>query len=189
MAKTLNPEANFQVANAEKLPFDDNNFDGVTCNFGILHFPNPEKAMAEAYRVCKDGARYAYAIWNTPDKSPAMSFMIEAIEKHAVTKVELPEGPPFFHYSAKENSISALEKIGFKDINFKEIDAVWKMDSAKSFVEYFRDGGARTGAYLRAHPPKALENIINYIDKNIQQYKTDAGYMVPVSMIIVSGQK
>lgn len=48
------PYSELKVANAEKLPFDNNKFDLVV-SFGVLHHtPNTEKAIEEVYRVLKD---------------------------------------------------------------------------------------------------------------------------------------
>lgn len=43
---------------SDKLPYEDNIFDVVTCIQSFHHYPKPEKAMAEAYRVLKPGGLY-----------------------------------------------------------------------------------------------------------------------------------
>ena len=43
------------VADAEKLPFDDNSFDSYTIAFGIRNVTNITAALDEAYRVLKPG--------------------------------------------------------------------------------------------------------------------------------------
>lgn len=43
---------------SDKLPYEDSSFDIVTCIQSFHHYPNPEKAMAEAYRVLKKGGLY-----------------------------------------------------------------------------------------------------------------------------------
>lgn len=42
-----------KVADAEKLPFDDETFDLVTCRLALHHFPNPQQALQEFARVLK----------------------------------------------------------------------------------------------------------------------------------------
>ncbi len=53
----LGLKGNFQVANAEQLPFPDETFDCV-CSMGVLHHvPDTEKAVSEVHRVLKKGGR------------------------------------------------------------------------------------------------------------------------------------
>ncbi len=52
------PGTEYTVGSAEALPFADNSFDVVTCSQSFHHYPHPEKAMAEAYRVLKPGGLY-----------------------------------------------------------------------------------------------------------------------------------
>src|SRR5262245_23590908 len=41
------PDIEFRHADAEALPFADGDFDAVVSNFGIGHFPRPERAIGE----------------------------------------------------------------------------------------------------------------------------------------------
>ena len=47
--------AEFQVADAEQLPFADASFDRVTCRLAAHHFPDAARAVREAARVLKPG--------------------------------------------------------------------------------------------------------------------------------------
>jgi ubiquinone/menaquinone biosynthesis C-methylase UbiE len=44
----------FLLSDVESLPFPDKSFDIVSCRFAFHHFPNPEKALLEMKRVCRD---------------------------------------------------------------------------------------------------------------------------------------
>jgi demethylmenaquinone methyltransferase / 2-methoxy-6-polyprenyl-1,4-benzoquinol methylase len=48
----------FVTGNAEDLPFPDNSFDCYTIAFGIRNVPRIDRALAEAGRVLKHGARF-----------------------------------------------------------------------------------------------------------------------------------
>jgi SAM-dependent methyltransferase len=45
----------FRIGEAEKLPFDDNMFDIVTCNLLLMWAENPQKVVKEMARVTKPG--------------------------------------------------------------------------------------------------------------------------------------
>ena len=55
--KTI-PGTEYTVGSAEALPYADDSFDVVTCSQSFHHYPHPEKAMAEVWRVLKPGGIY-----------------------------------------------------------------------------------------------------------------------------------
>jgi ubiquinone/menaquinone biosynthesis C-methylase UbiE len=59
-------DANFQVADAENLPFADASFDAVVSTFGVMFSPDQVRAAQEMLRVCRPGGRIGLANW-TPD--------------------------------------------------------------------------------------------------------------------------
>jgi ubiquinone/menaquinone biosynthesis C-methylase UbiE len=56
----------FQVADAERLPFDDASFDVALSTFGVMFAPDQERAAAEILRVVRPGGRIGLASW-TPE--------------------------------------------------------------------------------------------------------------------------
>ena len=58
--------ADFQLADAENLAFDDNSFDNVISTFGVMFTPNQNQSASELIRVCKPGGNIGMANW-TPD--------------------------------------------------------------------------------------------------------------------------
>jgi ubiquinone/menaquinone biosynthesis C-methylase UbiE len=47
----------FAVADAQSLPFDDGEFDGVASAFGVIFADDRERAASELGRVCRPGAK------------------------------------------------------------------------------------------------------------------------------------
>jgi ubiquinone/menaquinone biosynthesis C-methylase UbiE len=56
----------FQVADAEALPFGDASFDAVLSTFGVMFAPDQAKCATELARVCRPGGRIGMANW-TPE--------------------------------------------------------------------------------------------------------------------------
>ncbi|MGL4969216.1 MAG: class I SAM-dependent methyltransferase [Fusobacteriaceae bacterium] len=50
-ARLKNDEIEFKVGDSENLDFSDNFFEVVTCLNSFHHYENPEKSLAEMYRV------------------------------------------------------------------------------------------------------------------------------------------
>ena len=57
----------YQLANAEALPFADGEFNAVTCAFGVRNFVNLEQGLNEMLRVIKPGGRMVILELATPD--------------------------------------------------------------------------------------------------------------------------
>lgn len=65
-AKAQRLDIQFQVADAEALPFDDGSFDVALSTFGVMFTPEPGKAARELKRVTRSGGRIGMANW-TPE--------------------------------------------------------------------------------------------------------------------------
>jgi ubiquinone/menaquinone biosynthesis C-methylase UbiE len=59
-------DVQFQVADAEALPFPDASFDAVLSTFGVMFSPDHVQAARELMRVCRPDGRIGLANW-TPD--------------------------------------------------------------------------------------------------------------------------
>lgn len=65
-AKAENLKVNFDVGDAESLPYEGNEFDYVVTMFGAMFCPRPDVLLSELLRVCKPGGTIAMANW-TPE--------------------------------------------------------------------------------------------------------------------------
>jgi len=59
-------QVNFQIADAEDLPFDNASFDAVLSTFGVMFTPEHTRSAREMLRVLRDGGRIGLANW-TPE--------------------------------------------------------------------------------------------------------------------------
>lgn len=67
--RKLSLDIPLHVADAEKLPFDDESFDAVTCAFGVRNFEDLDKGLSQARRVIKQGGRIYVLEFSTPKAS------------------------------------------------------------------------------------------------------------------------
>src|SRR4051794_19190508 len=54
----------WRQADALALPFEDQAFDVVVCQFGAMFFPDKVKGYSEARRVLKAGGRFVFNVWD-----------------------------------------------------------------------------------------------------------------------------
>jgi SAM-dependent methyltransferase len=53
----------WQEADAQALPFAEQMFDAVLCQFGVMFFPDKQAAFREALRVLRRGGRLLFNVW------------------------------------------------------------------------------------------------------------------------------
>lgn len=54
----------WRQADAMQLPFPEESFDAVICQFGAMFFPNRSQAFSEAYRVLRPGGVFIFSVWD-----------------------------------------------------------------------------------------------------------------------------
>jgi SAM-dependent methyltransferase len=189
-AKTLFPEVPFIQGDAQDLPFDDDSFDRLLNNFGLLHISRPERACAEAWRVLKSGGRFGFSVWASPDESVSAKIVNDAIQAHANLDVGLPEGPPRYLYGNKEECRNVLEEAGFDgaSVTHETRTVQWHLPNASSFFEAERDAGVRTAGLLARQSPEALDAIRKAIERGMQRYTQGDELVLPMvaHVIVVS---
>jgi ubiquinone/menaquinone biosynthesis C-methylase UbiE len=81
VAESKAPGIHWQQSPGESLPFDDNTFDCVGCQFGLMFFENRILAIQEMIRVLKPGGKLAVAVWDTLDNTPGYLSMTELLQQ------------------------------------------------------------------------------------------------------------
>jgi SAM-dependent methyltransferase len=75
------PHIEWRQGKAETLPFDDNSFDAVVSQFGLMFFEDRQEALNEMKRVLRPGGHLAVAVWDTLDNSPGYAAMVELLRQ------------------------------------------------------------------------------------------------------------
>lgn len=83
VAERLNGEIDWRAGTAEALPCEDGAFDSVVSQFGMMFFTDRVGAVTEVIRVLEPGGRFAIAVWDSLDNSPAYAVEVELLERIA----------------------------------------------------------------------------------------------------------
>ena len=109
-------EVTFLATDATDLPFPDNRFDALACQFGVMFFPDKQLGYEEALRVLKPGGHYLFNAWDSWDANAFARMTHETVERI------FPDEPPGFYrvpfaYHDGAEIEAALSKAGFVDVS------------------------------------------------------------------------
>jgi ubiquinone/menaquinone biosynthesis C-methylase UbiE len=189
IASRLHRGVEFRHGDAAALPFPDASTDAVVSNFGILHFPDPDEFLREAFRVLRPGGRIAFTSWATPDRARGFGMVLAAIAEHGRQDVALPPAPDFFGFSEPEPCERALRAAGFGDPTVTTVPQTWRGPSADAWVDALARGTVRTAALIRAQPPEVLESIRAFVRDAARPYERDGGIEIPMAAVLAAGRR
>ena len=106
----------WQKADAQALPFPDGAFDAVICQFGVMLFPDKQKAYREARRVLKPGGHFVFNVWDKLEYNEFADLVAAAVADMFV------DDPPRFlartpyAYHEQQAVIAEVRSAGFTDV-------------------------------------------------------------------------
>jgi ubiquinone/menaquinone biosynthesis C-methylase UbiE len=88
--RVTDPRVQWQVADAQALPFPDASFDAIACQFGLMFVPDKPLALREMRRVLRTRGTLLLSVWDALAKNGATAVMQE------LAMTTFPEDPPLF---------------------------------------------------------------------------------------------
>jgi len=174
---------------AQALPFSDGTFDAVVTSFGMLHFADPERALAEAWRVLASGARMAFTVWAAADRAVGLGVPQQAVQRYGeVNAAVLPSGPSFFRFSDPDECLRTMQAAGFETCRVIEVAQIWSLGSVDELWRALAEGTVRTRALLRAQTKDAMTKIRDAIRAGMAPYEKAGGALeIPMPAMLASG--
>jgi ubiquinone/menaquinone biosynthesis C-methylase UbiE len=183
------PKAKFEIADAENLPYGDATFDAVTCAFGMLHFPRPGKAIAEAHRVLRPGGCFAFTIWCGAAKAKVLSLVAETVQRHADNSVTLPAGPGTFTFSDPWILTALMESAKFSDVRIDEIPCFYAPTLPSAVFDMMRKSMVRATYIYERQTADVQKRIEQALTEEAAKALAEGGGKIPCPAYVVRGTK
>jgi ubiquinone/menaquinone biosynthesis C-methylase UbiE len=181
--KSVSGNVHWQVADAMELPFEDNSYDKVICQFGVMFFPEKVQGYREAKRVLKEGGEFVFNVWQDISKNPTVKLAYDTLCN------KFPNDPPEFMnipfgYFNKDVISDDLRNGGFKEINFYEVN----LTSGEFSIDYYSAGiikGSPMLTYVK-DMGEDVEEISKILADAFKQHFGGENMKVDLSAIVVS---
>src|SRR5262245_28255247 len=121
----------WRQADALALPFQDQSFDAVACQFGAMFFPDKVRGYREARRVLKRGGHFLFNVWDRISENEFADVVTQALA------TLFPHDPPRFMariphgYHDVETIRAELTAAGFKEISTATVDGKSRASSPR----------------------------------------------------------
>lgn len=138
--RTNDSRIQWSVADAQNLPFGNNRFDLVACQFGVMFFADKPKAFKETLRVLKANGKFIFNTWNDVQHNDLASLTEKALQE------VFPKDPPTFfmqgpHSFCDTDAIKQLlEDSGFVQVKIEKVTKISVAASPGDAVKGILDG-------------------------------------------------
>jgi ubiquinone/menaquinone biosynthesis C-methylase UbiE len=177
----------WQVIDAQALPFEDNRFDLVVCYFGYMLMPDKQKAFAEAFRVLKPGGMFVMATWDKLENNESSSVFRTILKKYLGNAIPESYKLPFSLYDSNEIS-SLLKQAGFKDVLVRRVEKKSVAESSAQAAYGLVMGGSLYNEIVKINPALADE-VIATVEAELAAKYGKAPMSAPMNAIITTARK
>ena len=120
----------YKTADGTNLPFDDDSFDMVSCQFGVMFYADKRVGYRETARVLKPGGSFVFNVWDAFAENAFCRIV------HETVVALQPDDPPTFlsgpfGYYDLETIKSELQASGFDEVAFSVLPRTSRASSAK----------------------------------------------------------
>lgn len=169
-ARRLGPDGRvaWRQTDATALPFSDQSFDCVACQFGVMFFPDKGRAYSEALRVLEPGGTFHFNVWDRIEQNEFAAVVTDALA------TIFPADPPRFMartphgYHDVAQIRGELAAAGFCEFAVETVHGTSRAESARN-VAIACCQGTPLRNEIEARDPSRLEAATEAATKALQQ--------------------
>lgn len=176
----------FRVADAEQLPFADEEFDRVTCRFGIMFFPEVHKALGEIRRVLKPAGCVSFLVWGPPEENPLFSVTFGPFLKHVQLPPPPPDAPGVFRFADPAKLAAVFTAAGFREVVTGKHTVPWPWKgTVEEAWESIRERAAPFKKLIAKLPAEKNPEVMREVFEGLRRYQQ--GDTIALTATLISG--
>jgi ubiquinone/menaquinone biosynthesis C-methylase UbiE len=185
--KVNNLNVDWQVVDMQNISFDDNSFDLVICQYGIMFVPDKGKAYAEMYRVLRKDGVILMNAWDSLAKNPLFETANKVVNSFFPTDPVLFYQVPF-SYHDEATMKKHLSDAGFHSAMIKHVRKNCTTNSAADVVKGLIEGNPAHGFILERNAA-LLPEIKKALEDEVTRQFGDRPCVCPMQAFVIEGIK
>lgn len=150
---------------AEQLPFPDDNFDLVLCQFGLMFFTDRHAALKEMHRVLRTGGRVVLSVWQGLDRHPFYQTLHDVSYQHlGKSSVEV-----VFSLGDSKELHKLLTDSGFQHVEIDPMSITARFPQPEAFLAWEIDVDPAETPALQNLDTEAQKVILAAVRQDIQR--------------------
>jgi len=186
VATELAPQVEWREATAESLPYSDESFDTVVCQFGMMFFSDRHQGLREMLRVLRPGGRLAIAVWDSLENSEAYPLEVELLERVAGSAAADALRAPFALGDVHAFA-ALLEEFGLRSLTLRTETGRAQFPTIRAMVEVDLRGWLPVmGIFLEE---AEIRQILDESESVLARYATEDGVIFKAPAHIATATK
>jgi SAM-dependent methyltransferase len=170
-------DADLHVMDVEQLGFDDDEFDLVTCGFGVFFFPDPRAALMEIRRVLAPTGRFVASLFTAGTGTYRW-------HQYVLDELGLPARRPS-PMARPAGLVDLLGDVGFDHIEVAlQVQEQFVFCDVDEFIAWQSSHGVRM--LLEALDNTGRDRYRELCEDRLRAHRVDAGYEMTIDVTVVA---
>ena len=177
----------WRQADAAALPFSDNSFDLVVCQFGLMFVPDKAAAFREAHRVLAPDGLFAFNVWDSLARNPFGRIANDTIARFFTDNPpDFYEVPFGFHEKAVLRNLLVEQRFRAATLEVLALEA--RSPTVEEFAIGLVTGNPIVNA-IRERGTAPVGPIIASVAAALRGAFGDHPFRCPMQAIVVTGRR
>jgi len=180
--------ADFIEMDAENLGFKVN-FDKIVCQYGLMFFPDANKALKSIRGIMKNDGKIAIAVHGTQSGVPYFSCIMNPILHH-IPDIRVKGTPTVHRFGNPEDLLKELSTARFSDIKIQKFTFSYHTGTFEEYwTDYMNSTANSIWPKIKARGIEIVNMIKKEAEKNTSQFIKNEKIEFPWDVLIATAYK
>ncbi len=160
-----------RVMDGHDLDLDDDTFDVVASQFGVMLFPDQPRALREMVRVTKPGGQVLVVAYRPPEEVEFLTFFLGAVQAVVPGFEGPPPDEPMLPFQAADPEVlrGRLEEAGLRDVTIEQNVETLEFASGQQLWDWMMSSNPIPGALTAELTDEQRGQVREVLDRMLRE--------------------